>query len=467
MQAEKTSTDTKAEQKKPDFASKDSQSQMILTENLWKICFKLSWPAIIAMIMLGLNSLLDLFFVGRYVGESGVAGISLVFPLTQIFYGFGALLGVGTGTLLSILIGANDKQKQSILLGNLNTLVLIVGISLTFLGLLFSENLVKIVGARGEALTFANDYFTNIIYGVLFWLMGMSGNMIVRSEGKMKSAALMIAIGLTINAISNYILIVILNFGVKGAAWGTNLAMVAYVLLFYIYANFGFMSFKSKIFALRFDKDIIKSILSLGLPSMIMNLTGVIQGLVVFNVLALYGTVADIAFYGLTFNILNLLNTPVTGIMLAAQPVFGMNYGAKNYARLIEAFKVFSKAGTYLILPFWLLFMFDPNLILNLLLPSKEFLAKDIFNFRIFLIIIPLLPATYMAMSIFPATENPKPIIIISLARQLVFYVPIMLILPAILGISWVYISTSLIDTVAIIWLFVLTAKLFKKLKSL
>lgn len=446
---------------------KNSQTQVILNDNLWKVCFKLSWPAIIAMIMLGSNSLLDFFFVGRYVGESALAGLSLAYPLVQILSGFGALLGVGAGTLLSILIGSKETQKQERLIGNLNSLVLIISVILIFLGLIFNETLIKLVGGRGDALIFGKDYFSVILYGTFFWISGMAGNMLVRSEGKMKSAAIMIGIGLIINAIANYIFIVVLDYGVKGAAWGTNIAMLVYLVLFYVYAGFGFMSFKSKIFSLRLDKDIVKSILSLGFPSMILNITGVIQGLVVFNVLSVYGTVSDIAFYGIVFRIINLLGMPVVGIMLAVQPVFGMNYGAKQYERLIEAFKVFSKAGTYIILPFWLFFMIEPTIILNLLLPTKEFSTQDIFNFRIFMLIEPLIPFVYMAMSMFTATENPKPIALLSIARQIVFYVPVMLILPAILGVSWVYIGTTLIDAIVIIWLFVLTKKLFKKLKNL
>lgn len=449
-----------------DFNDKDSQAKLILNENLWKVCLQLSWPAMIAMLLYGLNTLLDAFFVGRYVSETALAGVSFVYPLTQIPVGLGSLIGVGAGSLLSILIGSRDKAKQAIFLGNFNLLLVIFSLAFMSIGLLFSETMVKMVGGSGEALEYGKTYFDIILYGSFFAVAGLAGNMVVRAEGKMKSAALLMGIGFLVNIIANYILVAVLGFGVEGAAWGTNLAMLVYTLGFYIYAGFGFISFKSKVFSLNFNKEMIKSILGLGVPSLIMALTSLVQGIVVFNALSRYGTDADVAFYGIIFRIVNLMGTPTFALMRALQPVLGINYGAKQYLRIIEAYKIFTIIGTAIIVPIWLYMMIDPVSVLNFMLP-KEYLASDIFNFRVYMLVLLLLPTILMAMTYFPAVNNPKPAAILGLARQLVFYVPAMLILPALWGVEWVYIGSSLIDITLGIWIFLLMTKEFKRFRTL
>lgn len=449
-----------------EFDKEDSQAKFILTENLWKVCISLSWPAMIAMFLYGLNTLLDAFFVGRFVGETALAGVSLAYPVTQLPMGIGALIGVGAGSLLSILIGSQDKAKQRVFLGNLNSLLLIFSLVFMAIGLLFSENLIKMVGGSGEALSYGTDYFVILVYGSFLSIAGFGGNMVVRAEGKMKAAALMMGLGFAVNIIANYILVAVLDYGVKGAAWGTNIAMFVYTLGFYVYAGLGLISFKTKVFSLNWNKEIVKSILSLGFPSLIMAITTLIQGIVVFNALSLYGTVADIAFYGIVFRIMNLIGTPVFALMRALQPVLGINYGAKQYLRVIDSYKIFAKFATIIIVPIWIYLMLDPVTILNLMLPSNSFAQADFLNFRIFMLVLPLMPIILMAMTFFPAINNPKPAAILGLARQLVFYVPAMLILPALWGVEWVYIGSSAIDVSLGVWIFFLVRKEFKKLRA-
>jgi Na+-driven multidrug efflux pump len=201
---------------------KDKQKNMILNDNLWQVMLKLSWPAVIAMVLHGLNSVFDAVFVGRFVGETALAGLSLAYPLSMLFLGIGSLIGVGAGSALSIALGANDYDTQRKLLGNINYMNLVYGFVVTVLGLLLATMLIKMMGGRGKELEFGVDYFRVTLYGSVFWIAGLSGNMIVRAEGKMGCAAVMMALGLVVNIIANYILIVIFDFGVKGAAWGTK-----------------------------------------------------------------------------------------------------------------------------------------------------------------------------------------------------------------------------------------------------
>lgn len=444
----------------------NKQKNMILNDNLWVVMWKLSWPAIIAMVLYGLNTIFDAIFVGRFVGETALAGVSLAYPLTQLSLGFGQLVGVGAGSVLSIALGSNNHDTQRKLLGNANYLNIVFGIIFTVLGLFFATPLVKMMGGSGAVLKPAVDYFRVTLYGAVFWIAALSYNMIVRAEGKMGSAAVMMGTGLVVNVVVNYILIVILDFGVKGAAWGTNIGMLVYTAVFFIYAGRKKTSFDAQPFLIRRDKSIIKSITSMGVPAFIMSIMTLIQGIVVLNSLSRFGTTADVAFYGITYRIFLFMLTPVFGLMRALQPAIGINFGAEKYDRVVSSFKIFGVAATILMAPFWAIMMINPQLVLHLMLPAKEFPASDLMNFRIFMALLPILPVIFMTMTFFPAINNGKPASIMGIVRQLVFYVPLMLILPRFFGISWVYKGAFLIDLIIIIWVFFMVTSEFRKLKG-
>ncbi|MCH4889077.1 MATE family efflux transporter [Acidaminobacter sp. JC074] len=443
------------------------QKHLILNDNLWQVTFKLSWPAILAMVLYGLNTVFDAFFVGRFVGEDALAGVSLAYPLTQLSLGLGSLIGVGAGSALSIAIGKNDTDTQKKLLGNVNYLSIVISLVFMMLGLIFTNQLIQFMGGSGLTLDFGAAYFRVTVYGALFWIAGLAGNMIVRAEGKMKTAALMMGIGLGVNIVFNYIFIVIFKWGVEGAAWGTNIGMIIYTLTSLVYFKREGASFEAKPFSIRRDKAIMKRIISMGVPSLIMSVMSLLQAVVVLNAISNYGSNSDLAFYGVAFRIFTFMLTPIFGLMRALQPVVGINYGAKNYERVIKGFKVFAVAATLVMLPFWLLMMIGPQLPLNLMMPDKVLAAQDLFNFRIFMALLPILPVIFMGMTFFPAIDKGKIASMIGIARQLVFYVPLMLILPRFFGVDFVYIGAFAIDFIIVLWSVYLVRKEFKALREL
>ena len=235
--------------------SKEKQKVMILNENMWKVMWRVSWPAILAMVLYGLNTVFDAIFVGNYVGETALAGVSLAYPLSQMTLGIGSLIGVGAGSALSIALGAGDKATQGRILGNVNYLSLISSVIFGVAAYIFAEPLVRFMGGEGEALALGTEYFRVTVIGSLFWVHGLACNMVVRAEGKMKSAAIMMGVGLGINILANYILVGLLHMGVAGAAWGTNLGMLIYTLVGLAYFKRGKASFEAHPFKLYRDKE--------------------------------------------------------------------------------------------------------------------------------------------------------------------------------------------------------------------
>lgn len=445
----------------------NKEKEMILKDNLWKACYRLSLPAIIAMVLFGLNVIFDGIFVGRFVGETALAGISIVYPLTQISLGLGSLLGVGAGSYLSILIGENDKKTQSRIIGNTNFILLILTIIMMFFGFIFMKPLLNMIGATGEEYVFASNYFKITLFGSIFWIAGIGYNMIVRAEGRMKTAAIMMGIGLLINVLANYVFMVIFDFGVEGAAWGTNIGMFIYVLLFTVYSVRGKASFEVNFFRFYCDKEIIKEIISLGMPSFVMTIMTVIQGIIIMKALKTYGTTSDVAFYGVVFRLYNLFLTPIYGLMRALQPAVGVNFGAKQYDRTIRAFKIFSFAALLVMLPLWLISMAFPDTVLKIMLPLSTFSSSEIMNFRVFISIAPMLSVVLTAMTFWPAIKKPKPAMLIGIGRQLLLYIPLMIILPMFFGVGSIYLGSFVIDFILTFIIMIMLKKEFEQLRKI
>ncbi len=448
------------------LAEKERQKQFILTGGLWKVMAQLSWPAVIAMVLYGFNSVLDAIFVGQFVNDTALAGVSLAYPLSQMSTALGSLIGVGAGAVLSIALGAKDHHTQERLLGVVNRLSIFCTAIYMVLALPLAQPLIAMMGGTGEALAYGVSYFRICTVGAFFWIYGLAGNMIIRAEGRMKTAAWMMGVGLVVNAVCNYIFMGILDMGVTGAAWGTNVGMFAYTLMSWLYFGRGKATFQSKLLSLKGNKKITTSVVRLGMSSLMMNIMSLIQGMVVFNALARYGTTADIAFYGVIYRVFQFLLTPIFGLMRALQPVIGINYGATQYDRVIRAYKVFAVAALLLTLPFWIISLVAPGSILGMMLKDQVFTGTQFLHFRAYMAILPALSFIFMAMTMFPSVDKGKPAMIIGMARQFVFYIPVMLLLPKLIGVGGVYYGSLAIDTVIVLWTMLLVKKEFNSLRN-
>lgn len=445
----------------------NSEKKFILESNMWKVMWTLSWPAVIAMVLYGLNTVFDAIFVGNFVGETALAGVTIAYPYSQLTLAVGSLIGVGAGSALSIAIGANDQSTQRKLLGNVNYLTIVLSLIYMVIAYTFAEPLIRIMGGTGDALVEGVVYFRVTVIGTVFWVYGLSSNMIIRAEGRMKTAAILMGIGLVANIIANYILIVLLGMGVAGAAWGTNFGMLVYTVAGLIYFKSGKATFRSKVLTIARDKAIINAIFRMGVPSFIMSVMGLIQAFVIFNALKNYGNVSDIAFYGAANRIYLFTLTPIFGLMRALQPVVGINYGAYKIERAIRSFKIFGVVATALMLPIWLISMFAPGLILGTMLPTRLFTPADLANYRVYMSALILLPTVFMMMTFLPSIDRGKPAAIIGLIRQLVFFVPVMLILPRLFGVKFVYIGSTAIDIIIVIIVLVIVKMEFKRLRGM
>ena len=440
------------------------QKEFILTENLTKIMWRLSLPAIAAMVLFGLNSFMDTVYIGQLMNEQALSGVALAYPLTGILLGLGSWAGTGAGNSLSILLGKDDKEQQSKIVANTALFSFFSAAIVTIPTYLFAEELIALLGGRGEILGYGTKYLQTTLLFSPFWVYGLALNFIVRSEGKMKQAATMMSYGLAVNLVLTPIFIHYFRMGVEGAAWATNVGMAIYSVVGYLYFARGKATFVANHNSLKYDKEVFKDISRLGLPGFILTIMGLVQAIVVFNAIVNTGSDRDLAFYAAVNRIMFFLMTPLFGLMRAMQPVVGINYGAGNIDRVKQSFILFCKAGFFLILPFWILLMIFPESSVALVLPDIQFLGTDTLNARIYLLVLPFLPVVFMALTLFPAVNKDKQASIIGLARQVVFYVPAMWFLPKLFGVEWVYYGSTIIDIVITLWTVLAVVILFKNL---
>ncbi len=293
----------------------DPQAQLILTGHPWQVMWTMSWPAVLVMLLFGLNAVMDAVFIGQMLGEQALAGTVLAYPITQLTLGLGSLAGVGGGVALSIAIGRGERELMRCLPGTVVAIAGLLALGYALIGAGLAEPLVRGMGADGELVPIAASYLQASALGGFGAIAGMTLNMILRGEGKMKLAAGYMGIGLLVNIILTPIMIGWLNMGVAGAAWATNIGgLIGGLLVWRRFAR-GQASYPVNPRYIGLNRVLVRRITRLGTPAMIMSSMGLVQAIVVFNMLSRVGTEADIAFFGAAWRLLIFLLTPLFGLM--------------------------------------------------------------------------------------------------------------------------------------------------------
>lgn len=422
------------------------QRFFILNGSLGKVMWHTSWPAVLAIVLYGLNNFLDAILVGHLMNSNALAAVGIAYPLSQIILGFGRLIGIGSSASISMWLGSGQQDKLYRIFGSVNICCVFSSLLFSVPAWFFADQLVHLMGARGEMAVLSAEYFRVTLLGSLFWIHGFSVNMMIRGEGKMKTAAWMIGLGLGIDVLLKPLFIATFGWGGSGAAWATNIGMLMYSALGLWHFSNGKRSFKTNWTSFEFDKTIALKILSLGLPEMIFTVMSVLQSFVVFNALSRFGTESDLVFYTVINRFYLFLLTPLFGLMRGLQPVAGMNYGAGQSARARKSLLIFTGTGVLIVLPFWLLSIGFPHQVLRLIMPDMVISDQLVHHLRVYMSVLPLLPVIVMALSYFPAINEGKKATLLAISRQAVFYLPLMYLLPLFFGIGSVYWGSAAID---------------------
>ncbi len=411
----------------------------IRTRNMWQLMAKLTPVAVIAMSINSLNTFVDALFIGQFLGETAIAAISLAFPLSFFSNAFAAMLGIGGSSLLSIAIGAKDEEIQRKVFGTIAVLSVIVAAGLTTLGWIFAEEMIAALGGKGEVLELGVQYYRPLVLGSFFQIFAVATNLLIRAEGKISTAMTIAIVSMVSNIALNPLFLGYFGMGIEGAAYATILSMVLFSALGIWYFSTGKTTYAVDLTYFKLDKKIVRPVLSVGISAMMLQLMFIVQQIVVFKVIANYGNDRDIAFMGACYRVLILMLVPGFGFSSAMQPVAGINFGAKDYARVKDAFWKFTIGSTILTTILLAIFEIFPRFVLGLILPDMELTSEDVMNFRIMMAPGFMFSMFFMGITLFQAIGNAKVAGIVMILREIVFFVPFVILLPMWIGITGVY----------------------------
>lgn len=441
------------------------RSKQLGEQSVGKLLWKFSIPAIVGMLVNALYNIIDRIFVGRGVGLLGISATTVAFPIALIIMGFGMLIGIGAAATVSIRLGQKKKEEAEHILGNAFTLLVIISILVTVLGLIFEEPLLIIFGASTEVLPLAKEFVTIILLGVLLQNIGFGLNNIIRSEGNPKIAMLTMLIGALLNTIFNPIFIFGLHLGIRGSALATIVSQTVCSIWVLSYFMGKKSVLKLKIKNLKLNTAIIKQIVAIGMSPFLMQL--VASGITItFNKdLQVYGGDTAIAAFGIINSVSLLILMPIFGINQGSQPIIGYNYGARNFDRVKKALKLAILAATTVCTLGFVIVELFPRAIISVFSSNNaELIEIGSFGIRIFLIMMPIIGFQIVSANYFQAINKAKIAIFLSLSRQLIILLPLLVILPRFLKLTGVWVSGATADLLASI---VTLIFLFRELRHL
>ena len=433
----------------------------LISGNMFKLMLELSIPGIIGMFVISLYSFVDAIFVGRYVSSVALGAVSLAYTFTLINNGIAVLVGIGSASVLSRAVGRSDQETVDSIMGNVLLLTLLFSLGTMTIGLIFAPQLLTLIGAEGEMLRLGVSYLRIVYIGSVFVNFGQGANMVMRGEGRMGLAMLLMGISAVLNIILDAVFVIVLKKGLEGTAIATVISQVVLAICNFCY--FAFFSKNVKFKHFKLQKSIVKETLSIGFSAMLMQVFALLQQAVMYSTLKRYGGEDQVILMGAFFRYMMLSFIPLWGISQGYQPFAGTNFGAQKFERVKKGTFLFYGFGLFLSLIFWLVFLIIPEQVLGLFLKNKELISLGRTNAMLAISLFPLSAIMIINLTLFQALGKAKYAGILVIARQFLLYIPAVLILPVFFGTRGVWISTPIIDTLVTVLSAFIVIKLFKK----
>jgi len=433
----------------------------LISGNMFKLMLELSIPGIIGMFVISLYSFVDAIFVGRYVSSVALGAVSLAYTFTLINNGIAVLVGIGSASVLSRAVGRSDQETVDSIMGKVLLLTLLFSLGTMTIGLIFAPQLLILIGAEGEMLRLGVSYLRIVYIGSVFVNFGQAANMVMRGEGRMGLAMLLMGISAVLNIILDAVFVIVLKKGLEGTAIATVISQVVLAICNFCY--FAFFSKNVKFKHFKLQKSIVKETLSIGFSAMLMQVFALLQQAVMYSTLKRYGGEDQVILMGAFFRYMMLSFIPLWGISQGYQPFAGTNFGAQKFERVKKGTFLFYGFGLFLSLIFWLVFLIIPEQVLGLFLKNKELISLGRTNAMLAMSLFPLSAIMIINLTLFQALGKAKYAGILVIARQFLLYIPAVLILPVFFGTRGVWISTPIIDTLVTVLSAFIVIKLFKK----
>lgn len=467
----KPKNQTKGERKdmaleKDDLQGQEGKRNRLATAPLRRLIFQMALPSVAAQLVNLLYNIVDRIYVGHIPGEGtmALAGLGITFPVLILITSFSNLIGIGGSNRASIAMGKGDYDCAERIMGNCFTMIISLSILLSAVLLLFRSPVLIAFGASEAILPYANDYLFIYLLGTIFVMITLGLNPFITNQGFAKTSMATTCIGAVLNILFDPLFIYGFGMGVKGAAAATVLSQAVSAVWVLSFLNGRKSMLKIRLEAMRLDKAVIVSIVSLGISPFVMNATECLIQLTFNNGMQAYGNDLYVSLMSIMFSVNQAVWMPIQGFAQGVQPIIGYNYGAGNIRRVWKSFYTMLAVcfacsvvmvGSMLLWPAAYLGMFTDH---------AELIEMGIRPMRVFMFGMMFMGAQCACQQTFLGLGQAKISIFIAMLRKVILLWPLAMILPKVmnLGVWGLYLAEPISDCISVATctvLFFVTAK--------
>ena len=436
------------------------------TESIGKLLMQYAVPAIIAMTASSLYNMVDSIFIGHGVGTMALSALALTFPLMNLGAAFGALVGVGAATLISVKLGQKDYDTAQRVLGNVFVLNILLGLAFTVIVFPFLNPILYFFGGSDETVEYARQFMEIILLGNVVTHLYLGLNAVLRASGHPKQAMYATIATVAINTILAPIFIFMFDWGIRGAAIATVSAQV--IALLWQLKQFNnaneLLHFRRGIFRLK--RKIVFDSLAIGMSPFLMNLAACLIVILINQGLKKYGGDLAIGAFGIVNRLVFIVVMIVMGLNQGMQPIAGYNFGAKLYDRVNKVLKLTIIYATCVTTFGFLVGMLAPNLVVGIFTSDAELTELSATGLRITVMFFPIIGFQMVTSNFFQSIGMAGKAIFLSLTRQMLILLPCLLILPHFFGVAGVWYSMPVSDLLASLIALVRLVYQFRKFKT-
>lgn len=435
------------------------------TKPVGPLLMQYALPAIIAMTASSLYNIIDRVVIGQVVGPMAISGLAITFPFMNLSGAFGAAVGVGASTAISVKLGQHDYHTAVNLLGNTVTLNLIVGFALAVICLWLLDPILYFFGASEQTIPYARDFMQVIMAGTMITHMYFGMNAALRAAGKPRQAMYATIFTVVMNIILVLVFIMWLGWGIRGAALATIISQAtAMIYQLKLFTNKKeILHFKRGIYRLK--PTLVKNIVGIGISPFLMNACACIIVIFMNNQFVKYGGDLTVGSYGIANAIGTMFVMFIMGVNQGMQPIAGYNYGSQQIDRLMEVLKLSIITATCIMTVGWLIAMFLPYYCARMFTTDATLIAMSIHAIRINMLLFPIIGFQMVVTNFFQCIGKVQISIFLSLSRQLLFLLPLLAILPLFWGVDGVWYSLPASDLTAAIVAAIIMQIYMKKIK--
>lgn len=440
------------------------------TEKISKLMARFAIPSIISLVVNAIYNLIDQIFIGQGVGYLGNAATNIILPLMTMQIGLGIMLCDGTAAFLSLMLGSGEKKKAAQSVANCITLTVIFGIALCALFELFLDPLCYLFGSTDSIHPYAMEFGRIIVLGFPIAMINYSMAGVIRADGRPKESMIGMIIGCATNAILNYLFVLQFGWGCAGSAWATVIGQL-FNALYYIYLMFHFKTVQIERGDFFLRSPIVRKVISLGMPSFITQIAVVVVIFTMNNVICAvgadskYGAEIPLAVIGITMKLCMVVTQIALGIAIGSQPIYGFNYGSKQYHRVKETFRLAMVSSTLVLAVATVIFELFPAEIMSIFGQESElYMEYSVKCIRIFLCACFVIGMNLVCCIFLQSVGKALASSILSLARQIVILVPAIILLGYYGGVEAILWAGPISDVLACLLSLLMVAGYWKSL---